>query len=152
MKNQAQTVLLGMITLMTMFSCQEEDNPMIPSNPETVENILLTGDWEITLFIDSGNEETNHFNGYTFDFQDNGSLVAQNGLMTREGIWNITTDNSGDDDDQSDLDFNIQFGGNDDFEELDDDWDIVSQSNTKIELIDISGGNGGTDFLTFEKN
>ncbi len=38
-----------------------------------------------------------------------------------------------------------------DFEELSDDWDIISHSSTKIELIDISGGNGGTDYLTFEK-
>ena len=28
----------------------------------------------------------------------------------------------------------------------------ISQKYTKIELIDISGGNGGTDYLTFEKN
>jgi hypothetical protein len=39
-----------------------------------------------------------------------------------------------------------------DFEDLNDDWDIISRSSTKIELIDISGGNGGTDYLTFEKN
>lgn len=39
-----------------------------------------------------------------------------------------------------------------DFEELTDDWDIISQTSSKIELIDISGGNGGTDYLTFQKN
>ena len=38
------------------------------------------------------------------------------------------------------------------FEDLNDDWDFISQSSTKIELIDVSGGNGGTDYLTFEKN
>jgi hypothetical protein len=38
-----------------------------------------------------------------------------------------------------------------DFEDLVDDWDFISVSNTKIELIDISGGNGGTDYLTFER-
>jgi len=39
-----------------------------------------------------------------------------------------------------------------DFEDLNDDWDFISQSATKVELIDVSGGNGGTDYLTFEKN
>ena len=29
------------------------------------------------------------------------------------------------------------------FEDLNDDWDFISQSSTKIELIDVSGGNGG---------
>ena len=44
-----------------------------------------------------------------------------------------------------------QPGNFNDFEDLNDDWDIISQSSSKIELIDISGGNGGTDYLTFEK-
>jgi hypothetical protein len=51
-----------------------------------------------------------------------------------------------------DLDFNISFASPPDFEELSDDWDFISQSSSKIELIDVSGGNGGTDYLTFEKN
>lgn len=38
------------------------------------------------------------------------------------------------------------------FEKLSDDRDFISQSNSKIELIDVSGGNGGIDHLTFEKN
>jgi hypothetical protein len=54
------------------------------------------------------------------------------------------------DDSSDDLDFNIFFNVANDFEDLNDDWDIISQSSSKIELIDISGGNGGTDYLTFE--
>lgn len=37
-------------------------------------------------------------------------------------------------------------------DELTDDWDIISYTDTKIQLVDVSGGNGGTDYLTFEKN
>ena len=36
--------------------------------------------------------------------------------------------------------------------DLSDDWDIVERTDTKIRLQDVSGGNGGTDYLTFEKN
>jgi putative transposase len=39
-----------------------------------------------------------------------------------------------------------------DFDDLSDDWDIVSIDATTINLIDVSGGNGGTDRLTFKKN
>jgi hypothetical protein len=39
-----------------------------------------------------------------------------------------------------------------DFEDLNDDWDFISQSANKIELLDVSGGSGETDYLTFEKN
>ncbi|MEZ4988540.1 MAG: hypothetical protein R2795_26535 [Saprospiraceae bacterium] len=37
------------------------------------------------------------------------------------------------------------------FEELNEDWEIISQSDTRIELVHVSGGNGGTDYLTFER-
>jgi hypothetical protein len=56
------------------------------------------------------------------------------------------------DDSQDDLDFNIYFNLTNDFEDLNDDWDFITFSETKIELIDISEGNGGTDYLTFIKN
>jgi len=51
-----------------------------------------------------------------------------------------------------DIDFNIFFASPVDFSELSEDWDIITNSSSKIELIHVSGGNGGTDLLTFEKN
>ena len=39
-----------------------------------------------------------------------------------------------------------------DFDALTDDWDFISQTSTKIELIDISGGGEPDDVLTFERN
>ena len=77
-------------------------------------------------------------------------LNANNGSNNYDGTWSITDSNS-DDDSQDDLHFNIHFTQNNEFEDLNDDWDILSNSDTKIELRDISGGNGGTDFLTFDK-
>jgi hypothetical protein len=38
------------------------------------------------------------------------------------------------------------------FDELNDDWHIIEETSTKIRLQDVSGGSGGTDLLTFEKN
>ena len=51
-----------------------------------------------------------------------------------------------------DIDFNIFFASPVDFSELSEDWDIIMNSSSKIELMHVSGGNGGTDLLTFEKN
>ena len=51
-----------------------------------------------------------------------------------------------------DIDFNIFFASPVDFSELSEDWDIITNSSSKIELMHVSGGNGGTDLLTFEKN
>ena len=112
---------------------------------------MKSGSWKITKFIDSGNDETSNFNGYLFVFGDNGQVSASNGSNSYSGSWSITDSNSNDDS-TDDLDFNLNFNTSNGFEDLNDDWDFISQSATKIELIDVSGGGGGTDYLTFEKN
>ena len=124
---------------------------MIDNTKTEIEDNLKSNAWIITKYIDSADDETLHFSGYSFDFGTNNVLTASNGTNTYIGSWSITSSNSSDDS-QDDLDFNISFSAPADFEELTDDWDIISQSATKIQLIDISGGNGGTDYLTFERN
>ena len=127
---------------------------------QQVTNIATSGSWRITSYIDSGQDETHHYNGFSFTFNTDGTLTATDGTNTYTGVWSITDDsnsNSSDDDsgsDDDDIDFNIMFNAPApaDFIELTDDWDITSRSTSKIELIDISGGNGGTDTLVFEKN
>ena len=39
-----------------------------------------------------------------------------------------------------------------DLDELNSDWHIIEQNSNTIKLEDVSGGNGGTDYLTFIKN
>ena len=144
-----------LLALMSIFSCSKDDDNDDDGNntglPGAVEANVQTGTWRITKFVDSGEDETTDFSGYNFTFRDSGVLNANNGTNNFDGTWSVTKSNS-DDDSQDDLDFNIYFNLTNDFEDLNDDWDLVSQSPTKIELIDVSGGNGGTDYLTFEKN
>ena len=117
----------------------------------TISTNVQSGTWRITLFEDSGVDETNNFTGYNFTFNSSGDLNANNGSTDYNGTWSITNSNSNDDN-LDDLDFNINFNLSNNFQDLNDDWDFVSQTATKIELIDVSGGNGDTDYLTFEKN
>jgi hypothetical protein len=135
------------------FSCSSEDTVIKDNSTEIKQIIDLadSGTWRITNYVDSGNNETNDYTGYNFTFVNGGTLTASNGVNTINGTWSVTDQNSNDDD-SNDIDFIIFFSAPPNFEELSDDWDIVSTTDTKIELIDISGGNGGTDTLTFEKN
>jgi hypothetical protein len=162
MKNR-KIVNLAIIVLLTatFIACSEDDNS--PSNDDNnnntaaeiqqTSNLMMSGDWVITNFNDSGQNETSDFNGYVFSFNSDGSLVATNGNTEVSGTWSIVDDSSNDDsNDNDDIDFNIFFSSPDEFSELSEDWDIVSKSDTRIELIHISGGNGGTDLLTFEKS
>jgi hypothetical protein len=145
-------ILIYVTVLLTVISCTNK-NDDTPSNTTqtTVKTNVQSGTWRITKFIDSGTDETNHFAGFNFTFNSSGVLNANNGTTIYDGNWSITDSNSNDDS-QDDLDFNISFNITNDFEDLNDNWDFISQSTTTIALIDVSGGNGGTDYLTFEKN
>ena len=151
-------LLLAGVAVMGMMACSDDDSSSTNNNNGNladVRNTVQSGTWRITSFVEEANDETNHFTGYNFTFDDNGTLTAENGSNTYNGTWSVTNDSSSDDDDSSnssDIDFNISFPSPVNFTDLNDDWDILERTDTKIRLIDVSGGNGGTDYLTFEKN
>ena len=161
MLNNLKTIALLIGLSLTLFSCSTDDddnnndqgNNGSGQTAQQVTNLAQSGTWVVSSFVDSGQDETNDFAGYSFDFQTDGTLVATNGNQTLNGTWSVTGSNSNDDGD-SDNDFNIFFPVNEDhdFEDLNDDWDIVSATDNRIELLDVSGGNGGTDRLIFTKN
>lgn len=144
-------------TLMSS-TCSSDDSAASNDNTQEIiqiENTAESGEWIISSYIDSGQDETNDFNGYVFTFSTNRTLTATNGTTTYTGSWSVTDSNSSDDSSSDDdIDFNIAFPvpDTDDFEDLNDDWEIVTYNDTTISLIDVSGGNGGTDTLVFQKN
>jgi hypothetical protein len=148
-------VLVFLSVFMGILSCSDDDTEVIPVvqniTQTQIETNLQSETWRITLFIDSGVDDTKNFAGYKFIFNSSKVLDTGNGTKEYQGTWSITDSNSADDT-QDDLEFNIHFDLTNDFEDLNDDWDFVSNSATKIELTDISGGNGDIDYLTFEKN
>ncbi len=141
--------LTTILFVFILASCSNSSSdPSVPSQT-VIQNNVQSDSWKITYFNDSGKDETNHFTGYTFTFGANGTLTAS-ASSTQTGSWSLTDSNSNDDS-VSTLDFNIQFSLGNDLDDLSEDWSIVSQTSSRIELIHVSGGNGGTDYLTFEK-
>ncbi len=138
-------ILFILLILVSFSSCKKDDNSS-SSNITTVLNSTITqGGWRVTSYIDSGNNETSHYTGYAFTFQSGGVVTATKSGSTVNGTWS-----SGNDD--STLKLVLNFGTTDPFQELNDDWHVVQQTSTMIKLEDVSGGNGGIDYLTFEKN
>jgi hypothetical protein len=146
-------VLAMLFVLTTSSTCSTDDNGPNQSanNPAAVVNIVNNGTWRITYYYDTDLDKTTSFTGYNFTFGANNVLTASNGTTTNTGTWSVTDSNSNDDS-ISDLDFTLDFNSPTQFLELSDDWEIIEKSTTVIKLKDVSGGNGGTDYLTFTKN
>ncbi|HSD14632.1 MAG TPA: hypothetical protein VLB74_08285 [Flavobacterium sp.] len=148
------SVVVCLLTI-TMGCSDDDDNSSSSSNNnqtiDEIKNDVMSGTWRITYFFDTDSDETSNFNGYNFTFGSSSILTATDGSNTNVGAWSVTDDNSGDDS-PDDIDFNIVFASPPDFAELSEDWHILEHTDTKLRLTHVSGGNGGTDFLTFEKN
>src|SRR5690606_21866889 len=109
---------------------------------------LINSVWYVNLLDDDGNNETCDYVAYEFKFNSNETVIATSTNNTVNGTWAVTNSSSG-----VDVVWNFEITGSDDpFEDLNDDWDLISFDAQIIKLIDISGGNGGTDYLNFGRN
>jgi hypothetical protein len=124
------------------------------NNQQQITKISTDGTWIISSYIDDGDDETNDFSTFRLNFLTGGVLNGTDLLSSSStpyaGTWSITDSNSNDDS-LDDLDFNMNFNVGNKLDDLSDDWDIISYTDTEIKLIDVSGGGGGTDYLTLTK-
>ena len=135
-------IIIPTITLLVIAlfsSCKKDDSTSSPSSSNSIQQ----GQWKITSYIDSGNNETSDYAGFAFVFESGGVVTATKQGSSVNGSWSSGTDDS-------QLKLYLTFTATP-FSELNDDWHIVQQTSSLIQLEDVSGGNGGTDYLTFEK-
>jgi len=133
MKLKLTAAVISFLAL-TVSCTRSLDNP---------NNVVVDGTWRVTLFTDSGNDETSDFSGYTFSFNSNGTVTATKSGTSQDGTWSTSSGK-----------FNIDLGPkvdtNKPLGELTDDWKIISSSNTEIKLTDDNAAS--SEFLTFTKN
>lgn len=157
MKNKFFYLFVVLLVLNVLNSCSKNDSDVADgkitaADIGAIKKAVTSGDWHIIYYFDTDKEETSDYDGYVFTFNTDGTLGVTNGNTALSGAWAIIdSSTSNDDSDDGDVDFKIFFSSPDIFQELSDDWDIQKYSDNKITLIDVSGGNGGTDYLTFEK-
>jgi hypothetical protein len=143
-------ILLPVIALGLLAACSKWNN-----SQNQINKTAIDGTWIVSSYIDDGDDETADFTTFRLDFLDDGTLNATDLVSSNSnpytGTWSITDSNSNDDDSLDDLDYNINFAVGNKLDDLSDDWDIISYTDTEIKLIDVSGGGGGTDYLTLTK-
>ncbi len=130
---------VALMALFFLLSCTRSND-----NSATQDEVLTSGSWRVTLFTDSGNNETSDFNGYSFSFNTDGTL-AVSGTQSKTGTWSRSSSSSK---------FNIDLGAKSDANkplgELTDDWRIVSITGTEIQLKD--DNDASQELLTFTRN
>ena len=151
------SLALSSALVLILSSCSSGDDSNSSANltgVQEVQSTVQSGTWRITNMNDSGEDETADFAGYRFTFSEDGSVSATNGTVSQNGSWSVIDDRD-DDDREDDIEFNLFFPVPDtsDFEDLNDDWDIVSITDSKIELIDDDDDDMDelSDVLTFER-
>lgn len=146
--------LLGLLLVLSGCNKSEEsedDQILGAENASELMSTAQTGDWTISFYYDSEQDETSNFAGYVFTFSSEGVATANNGTNAFTGSWTVTTSDSSDDSEDDHIHFNLNFTEAFLADEINDDWHVLEVSSNLIRLTDVSG-DGSTDFLTFEKN
>ncbi len=128
-----------------LTSCKKDEPSTSNITTSNVTTTVSAGTWRVTYYWDTNRDETANFNGFNFTFGTSNLVSASNSLLTINGTWSIANDDSK-------IKLILAFTTNANFIEISDDWHVIERTDTKIRLQDVSGGNGGTDYLTFEKN
>ncbi len=120
-----------------------DDSPSNGGNNPNFITVLTSGNWKISYYFDETNQ-TSSYSGYAFAFTTAGTVTATKNNATTNGSWTTYLDSG-----KNKLDLLFDGTTLDTFEE---DWQILEYNQTMIVLKNVSGGNGGIDYLTFTKN
>lgn len=147
-------ILSAVFASAAMFSasCNDDDEGPRPNQDPTPAIAVATqGTWRITNFEDNGVDKTADYAGFNFTFNNDNVVAVDGNGQTITGSWSIVSDDDFDVPEDSNLDFNIFFQDPVNFRPLNEDWDIATYSETRIELQDIDD-DGPSDFLVLERN
>jgi len=113
------------------------------SEEPTLSQFIVEGEWAVANYKDAGIDETVNYQGYKLTFNTDGRVVATNDTDTVNGTWSEIVDGEK-------HKMVLDFGATVPFDEFAEDWDIVSFTETRVELKDINDDET-IDTLVFEK-
>lgn len=127
---------------MFVTSCSRDESAPDVS-PSNIAEFTTSGLWKVEYFEKYGINETTYFLGFNFKFNTDKTVVATDGNTTINGIWNSFNDSGKT---IFDLIFAVLDGP---LEEISEDWIVVSNSASRLELTYINEVTGKNDHLIF---
>ena len=130
-----------------LVSCSTKDDAgdVIANKFEQIKILLPQGKWKISNIYTNNSEHTTDFESFIFTFNEDGTVNGETDLYAEEGTWIYKSSP------ESGEQLILEFNGTTPFQEISNNWDIVSVSNTKIELSDVGISNDDTQLLAFSK-
>jgi hypothetical protein len=134
-----KTLILFLTFGVLLASCKT-DGTVSPAS------VTITGTWKVQSYIDNKNRDrTSTYTNYSFTFLADGSIKATSGAIQFSGTYKNVTDSGKEK-------FYITFiTSNNDFAEINEDWILEVKNNNLMKLTTVSGGNGGSKVLIFER-
>lgn len=134
--------IFSSLTILLLMSGCKKNSDSTTSN--SLQTNIQSSIWKITNYNNNGADQTSDFNGYSFTFKSGNLISATYSNGSANGSWSIGTDDSK-------QKLIISFPNSSPLDELNEDWEVLAQNSSIIQLKHVSGGNGGIQLLTFEK-
>ncbi|MGO4918235.1 hypothetical protein [Maribacter spongiicola] len=121
------------------------ENSITDADVLEIRDFMMGGDWIVASYVEDNVDMTNIYGGYSVSFiADNQISIMEGGEVFGAGLWRVLRNS------EDKLKVFLNFGENNPFNELTDDWEVVSVVDGRIELKDISG-DGSITTLVLEK-
>jgi hypothetical protein len=127
-KNIRTIVALLFASALLVTGCTKNNDPVDSNTP--ISQVITQGSWIVHYYFENGTDETSDFSGYSFTFAASGSFTATKSGVATNGTWSEITD-----DGKKKLVLNLATA-DPKLDNVNDDWVIVSKSNSLIELKD----------------
>jgi len=110
----------------------------------TIADFIIDGDWQIALYKKDSVDETSNFADFLIDFTSDHKIIYSDGVSTHEGSWEETIESE-------EHQLSLEFGSVEHFEKLNEEWDVISYTEVRVELVYSDSDSGTTAQLVLEK-
>jgi hypothetical protein len=80
-------LFFGTLCLLGFYFCRKAEKKPAPSPVQKAEALMPQGKWQVTYFIENGNDKGRDLKGYEFVFEKDGAAYATKGDKQIKGSW-----------------------------------------------------------------